>query len=257
MALEELTIRRQTVEWGDIEFKKAAWVAPIGSLVIVSLSANAASEHLVYGVEQVNGMFAFTDTADAVEVRYTIHDWARSQNKSSAFSQGYGSSPTLTEDALLAIYSYETILDEMSEFFDRFLREPFIVRSESQFLARDRLDAYLFDQEASVFVYLISYGEIELAYVKALAGLAGEDTIDLALLFDVHTLAMTKGKSANLYGQGEWLRIHFLSPVRVFWRVDFMSVKSYFSKITFVNLLSKAWIGTASKESYALQDLYQ
>ena len=69
MNREELLARINSVEWDDIEFKKAHNAVPKGVLEAVSAFANASGGHIVFGVSEAGGGYAVTGVSDVDKVQ--------------------------------------------------------------------------------------------------------------------------------------------------------------------------------------------
>lgn len=83
--------------------------------------------------------------------------------------------------------------------------------TEAQLLAQASLGVSLSGQEADVFAYLTRKGQIDIADVKALTGLAGADARQLAQRLTVQALLVAQGETGNLFGLAEHLRPRFLA----------------------------------------------
>ncbi|MDR3298639.1 MAG: putative DNA binding domain-containing protein [Candidatus Accumulibacter sp.] len=128
MDRDELLARLQSIEWDDIEFKKATREVPKSALSTVSAFANTAGGHLVFGVEQANGTFTITGVTNADEVQNTFLGWVRDQNKISVFLPINGSVLALAEGTVLAFYVPEAQRNEKPVFIDRAPHKAYIRR---------------------------------------------------------------------------------------------------------------------------------
>lgn len=82
--------------------------------------------------------------------------------------------------------------------------------TEAQLLAQASLGVSLSEQEAAVFAYLTRKGQIDLADVKGLTGMAGPAALGLVQRLTVQALLMPAAEGGHLYTLAEHLRPRFL-----------------------------------------------
>lgn len=84
MNREQLLARIDSVEWDDIEFKKARNAVPKGALEAVSAFANASGGHIVFGVSEAGGGYAVTGVSDVDKVQGDFFSLIENAGKISA-----------------------------------------------------------------------------------------------------------------------------------------------------------------------------
>lgn len=84
MNREQLLARISSVEWDDIEFKKARNAVSKGALEAVSAFANASGGHIVLGVSEAGGGYAVTGVCDVDKVQGDFLSLVESAEKISA-----------------------------------------------------------------------------------------------------------------------------------------------------------------------------
>jgi ATP-dependent DNA helicase RecG len=82
--------------------------------------------------------------------------------------------------------------------------------TEAQLLAQASLGVSLSEQEAAVFAYLTRKGQIDLADVKGLTGLAGPAAMRLVQRLTVQALLVPAAESGHLYALAEHLHQRFM-----------------------------------------------
>lgn len=81
--------------------------------------------------------------------------------------------------------------------------------TESQLLAQARLGAHLSEHEAAVFAFLLRFGQVDLADIKALTGLTGAQALDLAQRLTVQVLTEALREPAHTWRLVPHLRTRF------------------------------------------------
>ncbi|MGO7417470.1 RNA-binding domain-containing protein [Rhizobium ruizarguesonis] len=83
--------------------------------------------------------------------------------------------------------------------------------TEAQLLAQASLGVHLSEHEAVVFAFLLRDGQVDLADIKALTGLAGAQALDLAQRLTVQVLIEPLGEAAHTWRLVPHLRARFVA----------------------------------------------
>jgi ATP-dependent DNA helicase RecG len=128
MTRDELLVRLQSIEWSNIEFKRATCGVPRDALSTVSAFANTEGGYLVFGVRQANGTFTITGVTDADQMQNTFLGQVRDANKISVFLPIDAQKHDFPEGIVLAFYIPEASRQQKPVHIDGNPRKSYIRR---------------------------------------------------------------------------------------------------------------------------------
>lgn len=146
MTKEELLNRLKSVEWDDIEFKKASREAPRYALRSVSAFANTKGGHLVFGVSEANGTFTITGVIEVDKVQSELWGKIRDDKKISVRLPVVCDLHEFTEGAVICFHIPEATRKEKPVYLNGDLKQSYVRRGASNYLcSRNELMRFLRD----------------------------------------------------------------------------------------------------------------
>lgn len=128
MTRDELLAKLQSIEWGDVEFKEAAFAVPRDAFSTVSAFANTSGGYLVFGVKEMRGSFSVTGVIEADRVQNDFLGQVRDLNKISVRLPVRPHLHSLPEGTVLAFWIPEAERFAKPVFIDGNPRKAFIRR---------------------------------------------------------------------------------------------------------------------------------
>lgn len=128
MTRDELLAKLKSIEWGDVEFKEAAFAVPKDAFSTVSAFANTEGGYLVFGVKQTGGAFSVTGVIEADKVQNDFLGQVRDLNKISVRLPIRPHLHNLPEGTVLAFWIPEAERRAKPVYIDRDHRKAFIRR---------------------------------------------------------------------------------------------------------------------------------
>ncbi|KAA2211336.1 RNA-binding domain-containing protein [Teichococcus oryzae] len=128
MTRDELLEKLQSIEWGDVEFKEAAFAVPKDAFSTVSAFANTSGGYLVFGVKETRGSFSVTGVIEADKVQNDFLGQMHDLNKVSVRLPVRPYLHNLPEGTVLAFWIPEAERRAKPVYIDRDPRKAFIRR---------------------------------------------------------------------------------------------------------------------------------
>ena len=128
MNKEELLARIKSVEWDDIEFKRARNAVPEGVLKAVSAFANAGGGHIILGVSEADDGYAITGVSDVDKVQGEFLSLVRNSEKISVVLPITPDVLEFPEGRVICIYVPEASDRNKPVYLDGDLKRTFIRR---------------------------------------------------------------------------------------------------------------------------------
>ncbi|MCY4191751.1 MAG: ATP-binding protein, partial [Rhodospirillaceae bacterium] len=128
MTRDELQEKLNSVEWEDIEFKKATWAVPKSALETVSAFANTRGGHIVFGVSEGNGTLRITGVTDVDKVQNDFLGQTRNSEKVSVILPITGQVHPLPEGIVICFHIPEASRSEKPVYLNRNPKKAFIRR---------------------------------------------------------------------------------------------------------------------------------
>ncbi len=128
MTRDELQEKLDSVEWEDIEFKKATWAVPKSALETVSAFAKTRGGHIVFGVSEGNGTLRITGVTDVDKVQDDFLGQTRNSEKISVILPVTGQVHPLPEGTVICFHIPEASRSEKPVYLNRNPRKAFIRR---------------------------------------------------------------------------------------------------------------------------------
>lgn len=128
MTRDELLAKLKSIEWGDVEFKEAAFAVPKDAFSTVSAFANTEGGYLVFGVKEAKGSFSVTGVIEADKVQNDFLGQLRDPNKISVRLPVQPYLHNLPDGTVLAFWIPEAERRAKPVFIDGNPRRAFIRR---------------------------------------------------------------------------------------------------------------------------------